>query len=81
MLHSTSVVRCVVMSGSRLLFNNSAWVWERELQRAGLLYSKGVGCCVAMSGAVFNLTTRQGFGRVDFRGQVCRVVRVWVAVL
>ena len=47
--------------------NDLAWEWERGLQRVGLLYRQGVGCCVVMGGAVFYLTTRLGIGNVDFR--------------
>ena len=52
-----------------------------DFRGRGLLYSKGVCCCVVVGGAVFYLTTRPGIGRVDIRGEICCIGMGWDQLL
>ena len=71
MLCSCGVSGCVVMGGTAVAFNSSAWYWNRGLQKEGLLCSCCDGRCVVVGEASVCLTTRLGVGRVDFGGKPC----------
>ena len=63
-----------MMGEAELQFNNPAWDWDVGLQRGGLLYRCGVGCCVVVGEATLCLTTRLLIWRVGFSGEACCTV-------